>query len=175
MNKTFLALSVASAALVGFNAYALTPAGERLAAPTDLLLAQGRLEDKGTDGGLPPEATRAPTTPQEREAARAKRNAQGKELGKQDYGRLEDSGKGSGTSNVPAAAKPTTAAEREAARAKRNAEGKELGKQDYGRLEDSGKGSSTSNVPAASKPTTAAERDAARAKRQAAAKEMPRD
>src|SRR5262249_13768067 len=72
-----------------------------------------------------------PATKEERAAARAKRQAEGKELGKQDAGRLED------PVNKGQSAKPkATKEEKAAARAKRNAEGKELGKQDAGRLEE---------------------------------------
>jgi hypothetical protein len=85
----------------------------------------------------PKEATVMPAKPvtkEETEKARAARRAQGKELGKQDYGRLEDN-------PTPTATTPrVTDKERQDARAARNAEGKELGKQDWGRLEDQPQG-----------------------------------
>lgn len=85
----------------------------------------------------PKEATVMPAQPvtkEEAEKARAARRAQGKELGKQDHGRLEDN-------PMPTATTPrVTDKERQDARAARNAQGKELGKQDWGRLEDQPQG-----------------------------------
>ena len=72
-----------------------------------------------------------PATKEEKKAAKKKRQAHGKELGKQGHGRLEDQ-PNAGVSGK----KPATKAEQEAARAARRAEGKELGKQGSGRLED---------------------------------------
>jgi hypothetical protein len=76
-----------------------------------------------------------PATPQQRSAAGKERRAEGKTLGKQDYGRLEDTGAAGG--GAPMKMKPTTKQDRASARAVRNAEGKQLGKEDWGRQEDS--------------------------------------
>ena len=65
-----------------------------------------------------------------RKAARAKRQAAGKELGKQDAGRQTDMPTSAGT------AKSATAEEKAAARSKRQAAGKQVSKDGSGRLED---------------------------------------
>ena len=72
-----------------------------------------------------------PATKEEKKAARTKRQAQGKELGKHDHGRLEDAPQ-KGTSSK----KSATAEEKEAARAARQAAGKEVSKQGTGHTAD---------------------------------------
>ena len=71
-----------------------------------------------------------PATKEEKKAARAKRQAHGKELAKQDQGRLEDSPT-KGTSS-----KKATPEEKEAAKAARQAAGKEVSKQGTGHTAD---------------------------------------
>lgn len=107
MKTTILALSVFAAALLAPAAHAQKDAaGETRAAPSKA------------------------ATPDERKAARAKRQAAGKELGKEDAGRLPDTPTSAGT------AKSATAEERSAARAKRQAKGKDIAKDGSGRLPD---------------------------------------
>lgn len=107
MKKVILTLGIAFAALLAPAAFAQSDtAGEARAAPSK------------------------PSTKDEKKAARSQRQATGKELAKQDAGRLEDS-------PAPAASKKASTDEKKAARAARQAEGKELAKKDAGRLEDS--------------------------------------
>ncbi|GAB3770264.1 hypothetical protein GCM10028796_36860 [Ramlibacter monticola] len=72
-----------------------------------------------------------PATKEEKKAARAKRQAHGKEIAKKDEGRLEDP-----VHKGHSSKKPATAEEKAAAKAARQAEGKEVSKQGSGRLED---------------------------------------
>lgn len=71
-----------------------------------------------------------PSTKEEKKAAKEKRRATGKEVGKHDHGRVDHPTKGT------AAKKPATAEEKEAGRASRQAAGKEASKQGSGRLDD---------------------------------------
>ena len=71
-----------------------------------------------------------PATKEEKKAAREKRQAAGKELGKHDHGRVDHPTKGT------TAKKPATAEEKEAGKAARQAAGKEASKQGSGRLDD---------------------------------------
>jgi len=71
-----------------------------------------------------------PSTKEEKKAARAKRQAGGKDLAKQDAGRTD-------SPNPGGVAKGNTKEDKAAARAARQAEGKDVAKKDQGRLEDS--------------------------------------
>ena len=72
-----------------------------------------------------------PATKDEKKAAKEKRQAEGKELGKHDHGRVDDH-----PTKHKTAKKPATKEEKAAAKSARQAEGKEVSKQGSGRLED---------------------------------------
>jgi|tagenome__1003787_1003787.scaffolds.fasta_scaffold20522875_2 hypothetical protein len=94
-------------------------------------VAYAQADLPGEDRALPSN----PASPQQRKAAGTARRAQGKTLGRQDFGRLEDTGAAAG--GAPMAMEPTTKQERATARATRKAEGNQLSKEDWGRQEDS--------------------------------------